>query len=193
MKELYYATTNKGKVKSLQAALQGYRIQVIQAEMDIPEPRSDDLKYISREKVLYAYERLKKPCVALDAGFYIHSLNGFPKAFVNFALQTIGIDGILDLTRDKPKECEFRNSMAYIDSNLQEPIYFESKAEGTLATEQKGTLNEYSWSKLHLIFIPKGMNKTLAELSEEEYWAWRAKRDKESYTSKFGEWYFNRT
>ena len=44
-----------------------------------------------------AYRLVNKPCIALDCGFWIDELNGFPRAFVNFALNTIGIDGMLKL------------------------------------------------------------------------------------------------
>jgi inosine/xanthosine triphosphate pyrophosphatase family protein len=66
-----------------------YGIKVVQVPLDIPEPRSDDVEEIAKEKVRYAFNEIGKPCVALDAGFYIGSLNGFPKAFVNFALSTM--------------------------------------------------------------------------------------------------------
>jgi len=68
----------------------------------LPEPRSDDLREIAKEKVLFAYKKIRKPCIVLDFGFYIHSLNGFPKAFVNFVLETIGIEDILKLVDGKP-------------------------------------------------------------------------------------------
>ena len=42
-----------------------------------------------------AYKIVKKPCISMDAGFWIDELNGFPKAFVNFSLETVGINGIL--------------------------------------------------------------------------------------------------
>lgn len=103
MKQIYFATKNRGKVNSVSSALSKYGIEVVQVALDIPEPRSDDLREIAKEKVLFAYEQIQKPCIALDAGFYVHSLNGFPKAFVNFALETIGIEGILRLVEGKPR------------------------------------------------------------------------------------------
>ena len=66
---------------------------------------SDDIKYISKYiskyKVMEAYKIINKPCISLDCGFWIDELNGFPKAFVNFALETIKIEGILKLMEGK--------------------------------------------------------------------------------------------
>ena len=61
------------------------------------EPRSEDLEEIAKAKVIQAYEKVGHPCIAMDSGFYIEALGGFPKTFVNFALSTIGINGILKL------------------------------------------------------------------------------------------------
>ena len=104
---IYYATTNKGKVNSLQRDLESIDFTIEQVDMEIPEPRSSDVKEIAHDKVLYAFERIQKPVVALDAGFYIESLNGFPKAFVNFALETIGNEGLLKLVEEKDRNLPY--------------------------------------------------------------------------------------
>ena len=189
MKEIYFATTNKGKVNSVSSALSRYDIKVTHYPLGLPEPRSDDLKEIARDKVQFAYERIKKPCIALDSGFYIHSLKGFPKSFVNFSLDTIGIEGILRLVDGKPRDCEFRNCLAYLDQHLLDPLYFESSVEGDLSEEPRGVMKDYYWSELFLVFIPKNSNKTLAEMTFEEYRAWREERYRDSFASKFGEWF----
>jgi len=192
MHQIYFTTTNKGKVHSVSKALAPYGIEVIHQPIEVPEPRSDDLAAIAKVKVSYAYSVIEKPCIAQDAGFYIPSLNGFPKTFVNFALQTIGIEGILRLVDGKDRQCEFRNCLAYQEKTEQEPIYFESQVKGSLATEPRGELRDYAWSRLFLIFIPQGYDRTLAELTPEEYLAWRLHRNNDSFSTKFGEWYSNR-
>ena len=42
--------------------------------------------------------------MALDTDFRIEELNGFSRAFVNFSLDTIGINGILKLMEGKRTE-----------------------------------------------------------------------------------------
>ncbi len=193
MYQIYFATRNKGKVNSVKESLSKYNIEIIHVSLDLPEPRTDDLQKIAKEKVLFAYEQIKRPCIALDAGFYIHSLKGFPKAFVNFALETIGIEGILKLVEGKSSECEFRNCLAYIDEkSFPEPHYFESKTEGTLTETKKGKERDYYWSELFFVFIPKESNKTLAEMTIEEYKRWREERIWHSFATKFAEWISNR-
>jgi len=193
MPEICYATTNSGKVKSLQRHLGQYGITVVQAPLDIPEPRSNDVQEIAEHKARFAHNALKKPVVVLDAGFYIPSLNGFPRAFVNFALETIGLEGILRLAEDKDRYCEFRECLAYMEDGMQEPRYFIAHVRGTLAGQPRGTKQSHLWSELGLIFIPNGSARTLAEFTPDEYAAWSKSRpDEESPGKMFGKWYANR-
>lgn len=192
MRRIYFATKNSVKARSLGGVLEPRGIEVVHVPLDLPEPRSDDLRTIAREKVLFAYEKIKKPCVALDSGFYIHSLNGFPKAFVNFALETIGIEGIMRLVQGKARECEFRNCLAYMDEGLAEPVYFESKNDGILSDAPAGEVTTYAWSALWVVFMPAGECRTLGEMSDEEYRQWRARRISESYASQFAQWLIQR-
>lgn len=188
MKQIYFATKNKGKINFVSNTLLKYEIEVIHYPLKLPELQSDNLREIAKEKVLFAYEKIKKPCIALDSGFYVHSLNGFPKTFVNFVLETIGIDSILRLVDKKPRECEFKNCLAYLDETLSEPVYFESSVDGLLSDFPRGDMREYYWSKLFLVFIPKNSNKTLAEMTSEEYQEWNNQIYKDSFVIKFGEW-----
>jgi len=185
-----YATTNPGKVASLRRHLEGYGIDVLQEPLSIPEPRSDDVREIAEHKVRYAYGRLQRPVVVLDAGFYIDALNGFPRAFVNFALETIGLDGILKLVDGKPRACEFRECLAYMGGELETPRYFIGHVRGTIAPEKRGQKQPHLWSDLGLIYIPENHTRTLAELTGQEYREWSGnKSTPESASRQFGEWY----
>ena len=108
MKEIVFVTHNKGKRKSAEKYFNDLKFSTYDFELN--EPRSDDIQEIATAKVKQAYEIVKKPCIALDTGFFIDELNGFPKAFVNFSLDTIGIDGILKLMEGKEnRKCKFES------------------------------------------------------------------------------------
>ena len=84
MQEIVFVTHNKGKIASAQNSLRDVNFKIYEYELD--EPRSEDIRKISEAKVREAYEIVKKPCIALDSGFFIDELGGFPKSFVNFYL-----------------------------------------------------------------------------------------------------------
>lgn len=163
--EIVFVTSNKGKMASAQRHFTDIKFKIY--NHDLIEPRSDDIREIAEFKVRQAYELIQKPCLALDAGFFIEALNGFPRAFVNFTLDTLGIEGILKQMQDvENRKCAFKECLAYYDGlNL---LHFDGNVEGILATKIKGYNNDQKWSDLWYIFIPFGYNKTLAELSNEE-------------------------
>ena len=164
-KEITYVTHNKGKIATAQEKLKNVKLKIFEYELE--EPRSDDIKYISKYKVMQAYKLVNKPCISLDCGFWIDELDGFPRAFVNFSLDTIGVDGILKLMENKEnRSCRFTECLSYYDG--KELHQFMGKHEGKLAKEVLGKTTEKSWSDLWYIFKPDGYDKTLAQMTDEE-------------------------
>ncbi|MDP2631775.1 MAG: non-canonical purine NTP pyrophosphatase [Candidatus Uhrbacteria bacterium] len=186
--DISFATTNKGKIQSLQCDFEGVPVTIVPVDMDIPEIRSDETSEIAIKKAEYAFGHIKKPCIALDGGFYIPVLGGFPKAYVNFAVDTIGIEGILKLIEGKDRTCEFRDSLAYIDETLSEPVLFEAHIKGMLAEEPRGELQAHNWGELHKVFIPNDQTKTLAEMNVDEMANWRKGEYHNSCGRTFAKW-----
>lgn len=185
MKEIIFVTTNRGKIASAQEYLKNTKLIAYDAELI--EPRTDDIVEIAREKVIQAYNIVKEPCIALDAGFFIRTLNGFPRAYVNHALETIGTDGILKLMEDKDdKECEFRSCCAYYDG--KDMRFFESKTVGIIAEEYRGEHTDKKWSELWHIFIPSGFKKTLAEFNDDDFEKYQSMKE-DSAIKKFAMWF----
>ena len=173
MGEIVFVTHNKGKIASANKQLEGVNFKVFEYELE--EPRSDDIKYIS------------KPCISLDCGFWIDELDGFPRAFVNFALDTIGIEGILKLMETKEnRNCRFTECLSYYDGNQLHQ--FIGKHEGRLSEKILGNDTDKKWSDLWYIFIPYGYNKTLAQMSDNER---KSRKKYESIDSmvEFAKWY----
>ena len=188
--DLIYATKNPGKVKTMAADLEPFGIHVIQEPLEMPEPQSDEVQEIAESKVRHAFSVVKRPVIVLDAGFYVDALNGFPKAFAHFALDTIGIEGILKLAEGKNRACEFQECLAYMDESISTPKFFTAHIRGRLSDQPKGTLHDGHWSDLALVFIPDGLTTTLAEMSNQELDAWRAKSGaKDPHAKEFPEWF----
>ena len=186
MDRIVFVTHNKGKAKAAEKYFED--IEFTTFNYDLDEPRSDDLKEIVTAKVKQAYEIVKTPCIALDTGFFIEALNGFPRAFVNFALDTIGIDGILKLMEGvENRSCKFDECLAYHDG--KEIHYFYGTSPGHLATKIKGKDRVEKWSDLWYIFEPNCFTKTLAEMTEQERQDRRAVDGSSSALIEFANWY----
>lgn len=163
--EIVFVTTNKGKIASANKYLKDVKFTTY--NYDLIEPRTDDIQEIAKCKVKQAYDIVKKPCIALDAGFFIDELNGFPRAFVNFALDTIGVDGILkQMENVSNRKCAFKECLAYYDG--KDYLFFYGNHEGNLATSKQGVDDDKKWSDLWYIFKPYNYDKTLSQMSEEE-------------------------
>jgi len=188
VKEIVFVTTNPGKIAYANELL--HNTTVIPYEYELIEPREDDIRIIAEAKVKQAYDKTQKPCIAMDIGFYITSLNGFPRAYVNHALDTIGVAGLMKLMEGvDDRSCEFRECLAYYDG--ENVRVFESTSRARLSTTIRGSEKDNKMSNLWYIVEPLGLNKTLAELNDEELKS-HISSGTDSSLSKFGKW-FERT
>lgn len=190
MKEVFFVTSNKGKVETLKKYLEGSDIIVSNVILDYEEPYVNDIEYIARCKVLEGYKKINKPCICLDAGFYIPDypdMKNFPGAFPKRdLLDKIGIEGLLKKMKNvKNRACYFKECLAYYDG--KDITYFYGISEGTLSFEIKGDDSLKKWSDLWYVFVPKNEDKTLAEMTDFE-----RKTRKDGHTSaleEFANWY----
>ncbi len=194
MEKIYYATSNEGKVKRLKESLKHYNVPVELEQLNIqfpPEIATHQIEEIAKQKVMYAYDHLKikNPVVALDAGFFIDALKGWPAYDLKNQTHFHDEDYVLRMLKDaKRRTCRLIESLAYYDETLAksgEPETFQSVAEGRMAYEGRGGFKDWDW--LSRLFIPKGMRKTLAELTDEERMNLREKF--KTYHVEFAKWY----
>lgn len=82
------------------------------------EIQSDNLKEVSLNKAMQEFKIIKKPSVVDDSGFFIEILNGFPGVYTKYALESIEINGIMDIMKDKNnRKCAFKSVVPFVDTN----------------------------------------------------------------------------
>jgi len=186
--KLIFVTHNKGKVESANKYFEG---QVEFQMYDYKEIRSENIEEIAIAKVLEAYEVTKLPTIAMEAGFYVEKLKGFPGVYVNHFLSTIGVEGLLKLMKGQvERTCYFKQCLAFYDGKAQ-PTIFYGEHKGTVSRESKGVLSKHDWSELSYIFIPEGKTQVLAEMTDEERVALTKENEKDSAFKRFKEWYID--
>lgn len=178
--KLYFATTNKNKLKEAEKILAP--IEIEQVDIEVPEPRSDDFSEIAEFKANYCLERLRSPLITEDAGISIDALKKFPGTFSAYVFGKIGIEGILSLMRGKKdRSAKFISVISYLKESSR-PVSFIGELSGHISEEIKGT-EGFGYDP---IFIPTGYNLTMGELAPEE-------KNKISHRGlalqKFREWY----
>jgi XTP/dITP diphosphohydrolase len=166
--DIYFVTSNQGKLKSAQLALENI-VTLRSLALDIEE-EADTIEKIATHKANVAYATLCRPVMCDDSGFVIPALNGYPGHHVARELRDKGIGHFLSLAKDAPLESYFIMTLGYRDETLAKPALFTSRVDGTLISEQRGDLAKpFVKSSLFGSFILKGHTKTLAEFDEEEY------------------------
>lgn len=170
MEKLYFVTSNKGKILSAQDIFKKYEKELEWFDHDCCEPEINDIEYISKHKVIEAFNLLQKPCFVVDSGFYIDAYPGepgFPGAFPKRAIVNKGIETVLDkMAHVENRNCRFVDCLTYYDGVEFKTFFGES--HGQLAYDKKGNKQEYAKSDLWYIFIPNNHQKTLAEMTQEE-------------------------
>lgn len=157
-------TGNKAKLISARQFLEPYGIEVDNEKMDTTEIQSDSIEEIAAFSAKEACEKLKRPVLKNDTGFFIEALNGFPGAFTHQVMSQIGTDGVLKLMKGiKNREAYYLEAFAYCEYG-KEPVVFTSKTKGRIALRKSGKYG----MRIDPMFIPEGKDKTMAHYNDQE-------------------------
>jgi XTP/dITP diphosphohydrolase len=174
-KELFIATTNRGKLRELMALLQGQPFRLVTPdELEVTldyEETSGDIREVAFEKALYAYRKTGLPSLAEDTALEVDALGGLPGArakvfFGENVSDTERWRGLLKLMEGIPMEkrtARFRCAMAVAFSE-NDLLTAEGVLEGVIATEPHG---EGGFGYDPVFLVPQ-LGKTLAQLSVDE-------------------------
>lgn len=186
-----FITGNEGKVHSMRRYTDGYGIDIVQTPLDLTEPQCNTIQEVSASKARQAFRILSpQPVMVEDSGFFVDALNGFPGPYTKYAVETIGIRGMLDLMRDiEDRRCRFVSVLTYQDGNGPHS-FTDDKMRYTMAeTPDESPRQSKNWSELWRIIIPEGADKPLSAFTEAD-WKQRAEARKEfSAFSQFARWY----
>jgi len=164
MKELYFITSNKGKVKEAIEKLRPLGFSVVQKDLGYPEVQADSLEEVAQQGVEHVRAKFHQAFMLEDAGLFIEVLQGFPGVYSKYVFFTIGLPGILRLLdKVKNRKAVFRSMYAYSEPG-KKPVIVTGECKGMISTEQRG---EHGFG-YDPIFIPNDEEKTFGEMTIEE-------------------------
>lgn len=190
MDSIVFVSGNSGKRDSVSRYARVKNLNIDFCSMDLAELDINDIEAISKQKAKDAYLQVGRPCFVSDSGFYIEHYPGeafYPGAFAKRSGVSSNIKGLLETMKDvEDRSCHFLDCLTFYDGH--DFYIFYSLAEGTLARSIRGKNMKHAKSNLWKVFIPAGEEKTLAEMTEEEYLLY-SKRKEASATVQFLDWY----
>lgn len=168
---LVFATNNAHKLSEVSGVL-GSEYEIVTLREvgiteDIPET-GDTLDENASLKARYVYERTGLNCFADDTGLEVEALGGAP-GVRSARYATDGHDFkannrklLAEMADKENRNARFRTVISLIIEGKEYQV--EGIVEGTIATEESGA-EGFGYDPL---FVPKGHNKTFAEMSAEE-------------------------
>lgn len=159
--ELYFATSNAGKVDDAQEILSDADITVKQIQVEMVEPCVDDLERIAAAKTEQAVENsqlLGSYIMADDSGLFVDELDGFPGINTAFFDDTVGREKLLRLVDADEPAAAFHAAIGVYDPKTGDITTFTGSVEGTLV-QPRGD-GGFGYDPM---FLPDGHDKTFAE------------------------------
>ncbi len=156
-------TQNPYKVEEARAFLKGSCVEVVHVKKTIHELQTKDMQKLVNDKVLKAFQKVGRPVFVEHTGLYLAGLKNFPGGLTQIFWDDLKANtfsrilGNLEATGATAKTV-----IAYCDA--KDLHFFEGSIEGDIAPEPRGD-RSFQWD---CVFIPKGHNKTFAELGEEK-------------------------
>lgn len=158
---IFFATTNKGKLEEAEQIL-SRKVEGVQLE--VPEIQSMDVVLVARHKAAQYFKQIKRPLFVEDTGLIFRALNGLPGAYIRDMAEAIGNEGLIKLLQGfSDKTATGVSVIVYMDPQGKEHI-FEGRVTGMISNTVRGK-NGFGWDP---IFIPKGYDKTFAQMNQGE-------------------------
>lgn len=175
MEKIMIASRNKGKIKEFTEFFRPYGIEVtslvdFETIPDIEET-GESFEENAKIKAEQVADIVRMPVLADDSGLTVDALDGAPGIYsARYAGEGSSDDEnnekLLEALRDVPKEKRTARFVCVlaISTPGEETVYYKGYCEGEIGFEAKGE-NGFGYDP---VFIPKGYDRTMAELSSEE-------------------------
>jgi len=163
---LHFVTGNKDKAREAEMIL---GMPVKHTEVEVDEVQELDPVKIVEHKVRQAWEQVQEPLFVWDLSIYIDCLNGFPGPLIKWFWKQVGLEKICEIAGyfGNPKIAN-ETILAYYDGTTMKQ--FTARVTGTIPNTPRGDKG-WGWDA---IFIPKGSERTYAEMEPDEVLKFRS-------------------
>ena len=159
--QIKFVTGNSNKVRETVAIL-GVPLEEVKVD-GLIEIQTLDIEELVYHKCQQAYDSLKCSVLVEDSGLLFNAWGGLPGPLIKWFECTVGCEGMLKMLQTFEDRSAIAISCFAIYDGKDIKIA-RGEVEGSIATEIRGS-HGFGWD---VIFVPKGYEKTYAEMKSEE-------------------------
>jgi XTP/dITP diphosphohydrolase len=161
--ELRFLTRNPGKFRELSELIDSSKYKLLQDSTEINELQTEDMDALIRDKILKAFEKVRRPLVVDHTGLHFDLLNGFPAGLTSVFYDKLKPEGIASLIgKSANRKVTAVTLIGYCDG--KKIHMFKGQIDGLVSDAPRGD-EGFQWDK---IFIPNGYDKTFAQLGNKK-------------------------
>jgi inosine triphosphate pyrophosphatase len=152
--KIYFITGNINKFNEIKQLIP----EIERADFDLPEIQELDTQKIINYKIQEAKKRQDGLIFCEDVSLSIKDLNNLPGPLVKWFLKSIGVKGIWEIMKDRPKSAIAKSTIGLWDG--RQLMFFEGETKGEIVepVSNKG----YGWDSLF-----KAEGKAFADMGSE--------------------------
>ncbi|TWI53717.1 XTP/dITP diphosphohydrolase [Pseudomonas duriflava] len=160
--KIRFVSSNTRKVEEVRTFLSHRHIEITTYEVKLEELQTEDVQRLVSDKLLKAFQLIGKPVFVEHTGLYIKSLNDFPAGLTQLFWDKLQAERFTTIigNLDDPSAVA-KTLIGYCDGRKK--YFFEGETSGRITEQPAGDPN-LEWD---CVFMPAGVDKTLAELGTE--------------------------
>jgi XTP/dITP diphosphohydrolase len=158
--DLLLLTKNDPKFEEFKKLFVGTRYTVRKAPIPIEEIQTEDMEALVQDKVIKAYDKIRRPVFVDHTGLQLDALGGFPAGLTEIFWNRVQNERLAQLFGNTAVTAV--TLIGYCDG--RSVTIFRGEVTGTIASVPRGP-GGFQWDP---IFIPDGSSKTFAELGDEK-------------------------
>lgn len=168
VKTISYITSNPYKFKLARDYFDKHgnkQVSLVQCSLETPEIQATTSRDVAAYSAEWARDKLGQAVICSDVSFEITALNGFPGPYIKYINQWLSPQNILNLLAShEDRSASFTDTLAYAVPGKKTQI-FTMETIGTILSSEH--VDNTKWT-IDALFTPKGCNKSLAAMSDEE-------------------------
>jgi XTP/dITP diphosphohydrolase len=158
--QIRFISQNKFKIAECKEILCSFDINVVSVTKKIEELQTQDTDWFVRNKIVRAFDEIRRPLFVEHTGLYLKCLNGFPGGLTQIFWDSLQADKFSELFGNTPVIA--KTVIGYTNGRTIQ--FFTGEVSGTVADQPRGN-RDFQWD---CIFIPDNYTKTFSELGKEK-------------------------